>query len=112
MASFKNNLSLYLGVLRRVGHTLTLGMITQSGREKLPVLYQLYSHRAAEEDLTPEDPYILPKTDILELIGNDPATYDGVNECGFGHTTEFELKVICNLVKHYAPKTIFEIGTF
>jgi predicted O-methyltransferase YrrM len=112
MAQFKDTLSLYLGVLRRVGYTMTVGLGDSNERKKLLSLYQLYAPQVSDEDLTPVDPYILPKTDILELLQNDPATYEGVNECGFGHTTEFELKVISNLVNLYKPKRIFEIGTF
>ncbi|HEV7349493.1 class I SAM-dependent methyltransferase [Telluribacter sp.] len=112
MKTMVQDLTLYLGVLRRVGYTMTVGMMKGNEREKLHQLYQFYSKKTNGEDITPEDPYILPKTDVFELLHNDIAKYEGVYECGFGHTTEFELKVISNLVKELQPKTIFEIGTF
>lgn len=112
MKDFKDSLTLYLGVLRRVGFTMTLGLAQKDAQRRLQALYQLYAPPSSGEDASSEDPYLLPKTDILELMGNDPATYEGVNECGFGHTTEFELKVISNLVHRLQPRRIFEIGTF
>jgi len=112
MGQLKDTLSLYLGVLKRVGYTMAAGLGSDAERNRLLSIYQLYAPGASAEDNIPEDPYILPKTDILELTGNDPAVYQGVNECGFGHTTEFELKVISNLVNLYKPERIFEIGTF
>ena len=112
MTNIKNSLTLYLGVLRRVGYTMTLGLARQNTQSRLHELYQLYSPPLSQENVSPEDPYLLPKTDILELMGTDPAVYEGVNECGFGHTTEFELKVISNLAHRLQPKRIFEIGTF
>ena len=112
MTQFSDKLTLYLGVLRRVGYTMTLGLGKADAHRRLLALYQAYAPPVSEEDFTPEDPYIIPKTDILELLENDSAVYEGVNECGFGHTTEFELKVISNLANHFKPKKIFEIGTF
>lgn len=112
MENIKDSLTLYLGVLRRVGYTMTMGLARQNAQNRLHELYQLYSPALSHENVLPKDPHLLPKTDILELLGNDPAVYEGVNECGFGHTTEFELKVISNLVHRLQPKTIFEIGTF
>lgn len=110
MGQFKDTLSLYLGVLRRLGYTMTVGLGNRVERKRLHALYHLYISSAP--GYTPVDPYLLPKTDILELMANDPAIYEGINEGGFGHTTEFELKVISNLVNYYQPETIFEIGTF
>lgn len=112
MANFLNNLRLYFGVCRRVGSTLTVGMLDKNRRNNLLALYNHYENKASQQDITPIDPFILPKTDVFELFGNDNAQYEGVYECGFGHTTEFELKVISNLVKKFNPHSIFEIGTF
>ncbi|TDB67876.1 O-methyltransferase [Arundinibacter roseus] len=112
MGTLKDTLSLYAGVVRRVGYTLTVGLGNAQERNRLLALYQVYAQPTTLEDPTPDDPHILPKTDILELLKNDEAVYEGVNECGFGHTTEFELKVISNLVRMKQPKRIFEIGTF
>lgn len=112
MGNFSNNLRLYLGVCRRVGHTLSLGMLNKDRREKLLSLYNQYETKLGQQDITPIDPFVIPKTDVFELFGNDNAQYEGVYECGFGHTTEFELKVISNLVKKFNPDRIFEIGTF
>jgi predicted O-methyltransferase YrrM len=112
MKNFINNLRLYLGVFKRVGHTLTLGMLHENRRADLLSLYNYYDTLSKPKDLTPIDPFILPKTDVFELFGDHNAQYEGVYECGFGHTTEFELKIISNLVRKINPDTIFEIGTF
>lgn len=112
MSKVFDNLRLYAGVVKRVGYTLTFGMLNPDSRNELLKLYNSYCGQPQAGDLTPEDPFIIPKTDVFELFGNDSAAYEGVYECGFGHTTEFELKVISNLVKKWNPKRIFEIGTF
>ncbi|MCF0048460.1 class I SAM-dependent methyltransferase [Dyadobacter sp. LJ53] len=112
MKDLLNDLQLYAGVMRRVGYTLTLGMASSNRRSNLLSLYHLYPKNDQSKDQTPIDPYIIPKTDVFELFGSDDAVYEGVYECGFGHTTEFELKVISNLVKKANPKRVFEIGTF
>lgn len=104
-----NFLKLYFGTLKRISRTMTLGIFNGKERIKINELYCLYQPKTA---VFPIDPYIIPKTDILEIDGNDVAIYDGVDECGFGHITEFELKVICHIVRKYQPKQIFEIGTF
>lgn len=109
--SIINNLKLYLGVTKRVGYTMTLGMLNPNRQQNLLSLYNVYS-KNSDESYTPVDPFIIPKTDMFELLGNDSAIYEGVYECGFGHTTEFELKIISNIVKKKSPKRIFEIGTF
>lgn len=76
--------------------------MTRSDRR--PALLSLYHAYLNKQSVyyTPIDPYIIPKTDVFELFGNDSAVYEGVYECGFEHTTE--LKVISNLVKK-AKKT-------
>lgn len=112
MSELINTIKLYAGVLKRVGSTMTVGMLNANGRDKLQSLYNFYSPPSAGKETEFVDPFILPKTDIFELIGNDSATYEGVYECGYGHTTEFELKVISNLVKQKNPDRIFEIGTY
>lgn len=112
MSKALDNLRLYAGVVRRVGYTLTLGMLNSGSRDELLKLYNSYNGHAPSGHDTPVDPFIIPKTDVFELFGNDMAAYEGVYECGFGHTTEFELKVISNLVKKWNPHRIFEIGTF
>ena len=112
MGNFVNNLRLYFGVGRRVGYTLTAGMLDKNRRNNLLSLYNHFEAKDDQHSITPVDPFILPKTDAFELFGNDKADYEGVYECGFGHTTEFELKVISNLVKKLNPRRIFEIGTF
>jgi|GEM_PF-2620668 len=106
-----DNLKLYIGVFRRVFYTMTFGMLAKDRKSSLLSLYNVYE-KQRNEDHTPTDPFIIPKTDVFELFGSDNAIYEGVYECGFGHTTEFELKVISNLVKKLNPKKIFEIGTF
>jgi len=106
-----NFLKLYLGTSRRLAYTLTAGVFNPDERARMMQLYNLYSSQNGEV-VFPVDPYIIPKTDVLEINGNDKAVYEGVNECGFGHITEFELKVICQIVQKYQPKRIFEIGTF
>ncbi|SDG53123.1 Methyltransferase domain-containing protein [Dyadobacter soli] len=111
MSKALDNFRLYAGVLKRVGYTLTIGMLNSGFRDELLKLYNSYGQQLPAEN-TPEDPFIIPKTDVFELFGNDSAAYEGVYECGFGHTTEFELKVISNLVKKWNPRRIFEIGTF
>jgi hypothetical protein len=103
--------TLYLGVTRRLFPILTTGLFSTQGRQRLSQLYATLAPPSGEV-VFPEDPFIIKKTDILALMGNDPCTYEGVDECGFGHITEFELKVLCNVVKLYQPKTLFEIGTF
>lgn len=105
-------IKLYLGTLKRVVRTLTLGAASTDGRDRLLRIYNAATENSVKEFKLPEDPYIIPKTDILSIIKHTRATYSGVNECGFGHITEFELKVICELVIEYRPGTIFEIGTF
>ena len=105
-------LKLYVGVFRRVAYTLTIRMLDSDRKTTLLSLYNYYEDKKKIEDYTPSDPFIIPKTDVFELFGNDYAIYEGVYECGFGHTTEFELKVLSNLVKKRTPKRIFEIGTF
>ena len=112
MSKAFDNLRLYAGVLKRVGYTLTLGMLGSGSRDELLKLYNNYNGQQPSGDSTPVDPFIIPKTDVFELFGNDSAAYEGVYECGFGHTTEFELKVISNLVRRWNPRRIFEIGTF
>lgn len=107
-----NSIKLYLGTLKRVIYPLTLGALQSNGREQLLRLYNASENHQKSSFNLPEDPYIIPKTDILEIIDRHEATYSGVNECGFGHITEFELKVICELVLKYKPLRIFEIGTF
>ena len=112
MSNSNNDFLLYLGVLKRVTHTMTLGLLSSDSRERLLALYN-HNHKAPTDSVViPEDPYIIPKTDIFELLDLNLADYEGVYECGFGHTTEFELKVISNLVKKWDPRRIFEIGTF
>ena len=104
--------TLYLGVLKRVTRTAALSPFNAHERNRLGELYALYSPPAAAS-LLPEDPYKLPKTDILELSNLDKnLTLQGVNECGFGHVTEFEVKVISQLVNQLQPRCMFEIGTF
>jgi predicted O-methyltransferase YrrM len=112
MSKVIENMQLYAGVVKRVGYTLTVGMLSSDFRNELLKLYNSYNVTSGAADNTPVDPFIIPKTDVFELFGNDSAAYEGVYECGFGHTTEFELKVISNLVKKWNPKRIFEIGTF
>ncbi|WP_353718636.1 class I SAM-dependent methyltransferase [Dyadobacter sp. 676] len=112
MSKAFDNLRLYAGVVKRVGYTLTLGMLHSGFRDELLKLYNSCSGQEPSGDDTPMDPFVIPKTDVFELFGNDAAAYEGVYECGFGHTTEFELKVISNLVKKWNPRRIFEIGTF
>ncbi|QRR02882.1 class I SAM-dependent methyltransferase [Dyadobacter sandarakinus] len=112
MTTFLDNARLYLGVLKRVGRTMTLGLFGSNNRQELLALYNIYETKTNGKESTPVDPFIIPKTDIFELLGNDSAVYEGVYECGFGHTTEFELKVISNLVKKLNPNRVFEIGTF
>ena len=112
MQNFINGLRLYLGVLRRIGYTITIGMLNNDRRKSLLSLYNSFENKRKLEEETPADPFIIPKTDVFEILGNDSAIYEGVYECGFGHTTEFELKVISNLVKKQNPDRIFEIGTF
>jgi predicted O-methyltransferase YrrM len=112
MSKAIDNVRLYAGVVKRVGYTLTLGMLTAGFRDELLKLYNSYNGSQLPTDPTPVDPFIIPKTDVFELFGNDAAAYEGVYECGFGHTTEFELKVISNLVRKWDPRRIFEIGTF
>jgi predicted O-methyltransferase YrrM len=112
MKEIIQNATLLFGVIRRVGYTMTIEMVSGTAKENLLKIYQVYSDKKAEELGIPADPYIIPKTDIFEILNNDSALYEGVYECGFGHTTEFELKVISNIVKAFQPKTIFEIGTF
>lgn len=112
MSKALDNFRLYAGVLKRVGYTLTVGMLSSGYRDELLKLYNSYNGHQQPADNTPVDPFIIPKTDVFELFGNDSAAYEGVYECGFGHTTEFELKVISNLVRKWNPRRIFEIGTF
>lgn len=112
MSKALDNVRLYAGVVKRVGYTLTLGMLNAGFRDELLKLYNSYNGQQEPGDSTPVDPFIIPKTDVFELFGNDSAAYEGVYECGFGHTTEFELKVISNLVRKWEPRRIFEIGTF
>ena len=112
MKNLLDDFRLYAGVVRRIGYTLTFGMTSSNRRSDLLSLYHVYHKSSGFENQVPIDPYIIPKTDVFELFGNDEAIYEGVYECGFGHTTEFELKVISNLVRKASPKCIFEIGTF
>ncbi|MCF0073757.1 class I SAM-dependent methyltransferase [Dyadobacter sp. CY261] len=112
MSKALDNLLLYAGVVKRVGYTLTFGMLNAGSRDELLKLYNGYNGHHQPGENVPVDPFIIPKTDVFELFGNDNAAYEGVYECGFGHTTEFELKVISNLVKKWNPQRIFEIGTF
>lgn len=111
MKEISQNIKLYLGVCRRLGNTLTIGMMKSDRRAKLLELYNVFSS-SEEDEYTPIDHFIIPKTDIFEIFDQNQAVYEGVYECGFGHTTEFELKVISNLVKKYNPNRIFELGTF
>lgn len=104
-------ITLYLGTLKRVITTLILSPFDPQKRTKLNEIYALYAPKS-DATLFPTDPYIVPKTDILEISGKDECVYDGVDECGFGHITEFELKAICQIVAKLKPKNIFEIGTF
>jgi predicted O-methyltransferase YrrM len=104
-------LTLSLGVIKRVGRTLLLSSSRASERQQLGELYNLYN-KSALSDL-PEDPNKLPKTDILKLANLDTNfLVEGLDECGFGHITEFELKVICALIQQLQPQNVFEIGTF
>lgn len=101
----------FIGLYFNVISALALGIFSKKGRQRLIDTYNLVLVPAPTQEY-PIDPYIILKTDVLEIIGNDPAQYEGVYECGFGHITEFELKVIANITKKYAPAAIFEIGTF
>ncbi len=107
----KDFIKLYLGTLRRVLHTMTIGAAGRDGRSGLLRLYNSFKE-PDDGSVFPVDPYIIPKTDILAINGDDQAVYSGVEECGFGHITEFELKVICQIVRKSHPSVIFEIGTF
>jgi predicted O-methyltransferase YrrM len=102
-------ITLYLGTLKRVVSTLILGILSESERTRINQLYAVYQK---PQVVFPTDPYIIPKTDVFVIDGNETAVYDGVDECGFGHITEFELKAICHIVQKYQPKKIFKIGTF
>ncbi len=111
MASATDFLTLYLATAKRVLGSLTVGAFRPDAHQELLRLYNVYSPPTTTVEF-PEDPHILPKTDVFNLLHNDIARYEQVDDCGFGHTTEFELKVISSLVKQHQPKTIFEIGTF
>jgi predicted O-methyltransferase YrrM len=111
MAAATDFLTLYLATAKRVLGSLTVGALRPDARHELLRLYNVYSPPTTAAEF-PEDPHILPKTDVFNLLQNDIARYEQVDDCGFGHTTEFELKVISSLVKRHQPKTIFEIGTF
>jgi predicted O-methyltransferase YrrM len=106
-----NFLKLYSGAFKRVVSTFMMSPFDAQKRQRLNEIYALYQPKRVDVEF-PVDLYIIPKTDILEIIGNDECIYDGVYECGFGHITEFELKTICQIVNKFKPKTIFEIGTF
>jgi predicted O-methyltransferase YrrM len=106
-----NFIKLYLGATKRVLSTFLGAPFDAQKRHKINEIYTLFQSKIGEVEF-PIDPYIIPKTDILEISGKDECIYDGVDECGFGHITEFELKVICQIVNKFNPKTIFEIGTF
>ncbi len=103
-------ITLFLGTLKRVGSTFVLSLFSQKERGRLNQLYSVY--QPSQEVVFPTDPYIIPKTDVFVIDGNETAIYDGVDECGFGHITEFELKAICHIIQKHQPKQIFEIGTF
>lgn len=106
-------LKLYLGTFKRVSYAMTFGALGDKGRSNLLALYNSNpTSSGSDEVVFPIDPYIIPKTDVLAINGNDQAAYQGVDECGFGHITEFELKVICQIVLKHRPSVIFEIGTF
>ncbi|PWJ58688.1 methyltransferase family protein [Dyadobacter jejuensis] len=111
MTSLTDDLKLYLGVLKRVTTIMTVGLLSPHSRERLLAIYNLEQAKNGLPE-TPQDPYIIPKTDVFEILHLGNAEYEGVYECGFGHTTEFELKVISNLVKERNPQRIFELGTF
>lgn len=96
MKDLMDDFRLYAGVLRRVGSTLTVGITKSDRQTALLSLYHVYLNKQSANYM-PIDPYIIPKTDVFELFGNDSAVYEGVYECGFEHTTE--LKVISHLVK-------------
>ncbi|MFN3379406.1 class I SAM-dependent methyltransferase [Runella zeae] len=104
-------IKLYLGTTRRLAYTFTTSFFNPTERKRLMDLYNVYNHNN-DPHAFPIDPYIIPKTDVLAINGNDQAIYEGVDECGFGHITEFELKVICQIIQKYQPQRVFEIGTF
>ena len=104
-------LKLCAGTTRRVLSTILMCPFDAQKRQRIKEIYTLYQPTPIDNQF-PVDPYIVPKTDIFEITGEDACLYDGVDKCGFGHITEFELKVICQIVKKFNPKTIFEIGTF
>jgi predicted O-methyltransferase YrrM len=106
-----NYVKLYLRAISRVLPTFLMAPFDAQKRQRINEIYALYQPKHIDVEF-PIDPYIIPKTDILEIIGDDKCIYDGVYECGFGHITEFELKTICQIVNKVKPKTIFEIGTF
>jgi len=74
MEQVKDTLSLYLGVLKRVGYTMTAGLGSDAQRNRLLSIYQLYAPGASAEDNIPEDPYILPKTPGCGSRWGKPAT--------------------------------------
>ena len=86
MKNWVDDVQLYFGVIRRVGYTMTLGMLDNKRRSSLLSLYQVYNQQSEQEETALADPFIIPKTDVFELLGNDQATCEGVYECGFGHT--------------------------
>ncbi|MCF2496306.1 hypothetical protein [Dyadobacter chenhuakuii] len=93
MKDLMDDFRLYAGILRWVGSTLTVGMTRSDRRPALLSLYHAYLNKQSVY-YTPIDPYIIPKTDVFELFGNDSAVYEGIYEYGFEHIKEFELKVI------------------
>jgi predicted O-methyltransferase YrrM len=110
--NLKNFITLYAGVAKRVLTTMT-GVGSQQGRQQIQELYNFYSKPKFDPAAFPKDPYKVPKTDVFELIDGDKnLNFEGVYECGFGHLTEFELKVVGHLTQYLAPKNVFEIGTF
>lgn len=56
-----DNFRLYAGVVKRVGYTLTAGMLTSRSRDELLKLYNACNGHQQSGNSTPVDPLLFPK---------------------------------------------------
>ncbi len=78
-------------------------------RSPLKNLFLNWKHK-----LQPTQPKRIPEVDISRLVPDEvtETVLESPNAGLDGNVPPHELRIICKLVKHFRPATIFEIGTF
>lgn len=99
----------YIRTLSGIASLLTVGMARGKNRGRLAELAEFFGWKNPEKSY----PIYFPDITLAELFP------DGISGLSFrnfegqdGNVSLVELLILCALVKKYAPKTLFEFGTF